>query len=226
MQNLFLTGFGQSDKQFLDLFDSKFTGDNISFKYHSYKNYDDLKKNVIKKHYKGIVGWSLGGQIACRLLADKLITADHLLLISTPFQFVGKYGLNDLVFNSFKLQLMQDFDTALNFLINKIHSSIKLEPNFDTALNFLINKIDSSVKLEPNEDKSNLLSWLDELGNFDCQTLDFSNFPTTIYLAGENDNIVSPKQIDLFRNKIADFADIIIKNCGHAPHYELFKNYE
>ena len=44
MQNLFLTGFGQSDKQFLDLFDSKFTGDNISLEYHKYKNYDDLKK--------------------------------------------------------------------------------------------------------------------------------------------------------------------------------------
>lgn len=204
--NLFLTGFGQSDKQFLDLFDSKFTGDNISMEYHKYKNYEDLSKTVIKKHYKGIVGWSLGGQIACRLLADRLITADHLLLISTPFKFTGEYGLSDLVFNSFKLQLMQDFDTALNSL--------------------LINKIDSSVKLEPNEDKSNLLSWLDELENFDCSSLDFSNFPTTIYLAGENDNIVSPKQIDLFRNKIKDFADIIIKNCGHAPHYQLFKNYE
>ena len=171
--------------------------------YHIYKNYDDLKKNVIKTHYKGIVGWSLGGQIACRLLADKLITADHLLLISAPFKFVGKYGLSDLVFNSFKLQLMQDFDLALESLADKINSS---------------------VKLETNEDKSNLLSWLDELENFDCSTsLDFTNFPTTIYLAGENDNIVSPKQIDLFRNKIKDFADIIIKNCGHAPHYELFK---
>lgn len=203
MQNLFLTGFGQNDKQFLDFFDSKFTGEKVLFRYHKYKNYDDLKKNVIKTHYKGIVGWSLGGQIACRLLADRLITADHLLLISAPFKFVGKYGLSDLVFNSFKLQLMQDFDLALESLSKKI---------------------DSSVKLETNEDKSNLLSWLDELENFDCSTsLDFTNFPTTIYLAGENDNIVSPKQIDLFRNKIKDFADIIIKNCGHAPHYELFK---
>ena len=203
MKNLFLTGFGQNDKQFLDLFDSKFTGEKVLLKYHIYKNYDDLKKNVIKTHYKGIVGWSLGGQIACRLLADRLITADHLLLISAPFKFVGKYGLSDLVFNSFKLQLMQDFDLALESLADKINSS---------------------VKLETNEDKSNLLSWLDELENFDCSTsLDFTNFPTTIYLAGENDNIVSPKQIDLFRNKIKDFADIIIKNCGHAPHYELFK---
>lgn len=205
MQNLFLTGFGQSDKQFLDLFDSKFTGDNISMEYHKYKNYDDLSKTVIKKHYKGIVGWSLGGQIACRLLADKLITANHLLLISAPFKFVGKYGLSDLVFNSFKLKLMQDHNFALESLAKKINSS---------------------VKLETNEDKSNLLSWLDELENFDCSSLDFTNFPTTIYLAGENDNIVSPKQIDLFRNKIKEFFDIIIKNCGHAPHYELFKNYE
>lgn len=205
MQNLFLTGFGQSDKQFLDLFDSKFTGDNISLKYHSYKNYDDLKKNVIKKHYKGIVGWSLGGQIACRLLADKLITADHLLLISAPFKFIGRYGLSEFIFTMFKLQLMQDHNFALESLSNKINSS---------------------VRLETNEDKSNLLSWFDELENFDCSSLDFTNFPTTIYLAGENDNIVSRKQIDLFRNKIKDFADIIIKNCGHAPHYELFKNYE
>lgn len=201
-QNLFLTGFGQSDKQFLDLFDSKLTGDNISMEYHKYKNYEDLSKTVIKKHYKSIVGWSLGGQIACRLIADKLITTDHLLLISAPFKFVGENGLSDLVFNSFKLQIMQDFDLALESLANKI---------------------DSSVKLETNEYKTNLLSWLDELENFDCSSLDFSNFPTTIYLAGENDNIVSPKQIDLFRNKIKEFADIIIKNCGHAPHYELFK---
>ena len=97
-QNLFLTGFGQSDKQLLDLFDSKFTGDNISMEYHKYKNYEDLSKIVAKKHYKGIVGWSLGGQIACRLIADKLITADHLLLISAPFKLIGEYGLSDFIF--------------------------------------------------------------------------------------------------------------------------------
>lgn len=203
-QNLILTGFGQSDKQFLDLFDSKFTGDNVSMEYHKYKNYEDLSKIVAKKHYKSIVGWSLGGQIACRLIADKLITTDKLFLISAPFQFVGENGLSDLVFYMFK---------------------IKLILNYNWALKTLENKIDSSVKLETNEYKNNLLSWLDELEHFDCRSLDFSNFPITIYLAGENDNIVSPKQIDLFKNKIKEFADIIIKNCGHAPHYELFKNY-
>lgn len=202
MQNLFLTGFGQSDKQFLDLFGSKFTGDNISLKYHKYKNYDDLANTIIKKHYKTIVGWSLGGQIACRLLADKLITADELFIISAPFQFVGKNGLNKLIFLMFK---------------------IKLILNYNWALKTLEHKIDSNIKLETNEDKSNLLFWLNELQNFDCSNLDFSNFPATVYIAGENDSIVSPKQKDLFKNKIKNFSTIIVKNCGHAPHFATQK---
>jgi esterase/lipase len=195
-KTLILTGFGQNPEQLKRFLQTKINDTIDILDYSKFKNYEDLKNNVFNNNYDRIIGWSLGGQIACRLISDKILTTKSLFLISTPYKF-----LTDYKFHLFKLFLMQDYQFALHKLNDLIESSQKLE-NID---NF-----------------ENLETWLDELEDFDCVILDFSNFPKTFYLAGRNDNVVSINQIGQFRERIKNFKSLIIES-SHAPHYDFFK---
>ena len=205
MQTLLLTGFGQSDKQFKGFFKNKLKGEFEICPYHNFGNYGQLKDAIEFKHYERVIGWSLGGQIACRLIADKAITTDFFFLISAPYQFVSKnndeIGVDNFLFSCFKTGFMQDKDFGLKNLAKLM---------------------DSKIELETQENRFFLDNWLEELENFSCSSLDFSNFPKTFYLAGNDDNVVNPSQVNYF-GKIKNFRSIALENSGHTPHYDFFK---
>lgn len=206
MKTLLLTGFGQSDIQFKGFFETKLKGEFEICPYHNFGNYKQLRNAIELKHYERIIGWSLGGQIACRLIADKAITTDFLFLISAPYQFVSKnndeIGVDNFLFNCFKAGFMQDKDFWLKNLAKLM---------------------DSKIELETQENRFFLDYWLEELENFSCSCINFSNFPKTFYLAGGDDNVVNPSQVNYFFGKIKNFRSIKLENSGHTPHYDFFK---
>ena len=57
------------------------------------------------------------------------------------------------------------------------------------------------------------------LKNFNCFSVDFTNFPKTIYICGSGDMVVDHLQYKLFLKQIKDFELQIMFTCGHAPHF-------
>lgn len=203
-----LSGFGQEPKTFKNVFTNK---DVIALDYLQTKNFEDLLTLDLKAYDNEVViGWSLGGQVAIRLIEKQILKPKLLILIATPFQYVqnetNKIGVMPSNFESFKNVLYFDSIEALKYLA---YLSAGGDENSDDVI------------LNMNNDKptENLINWLDELKDFSCFDISFKNFPKTIYICGDSDAVIDCLQYEYFQERIENFELKVIKNCGHAPHF-------
>ena len=184
----------------------------FSYKYCDFNSYQNFLTNNNFAHRQPhiLIGWSLGGQIALRLIADKILQPKFLVLLAPPFQMVKdaniQAGMPPQVAKSF----YENFATTPleTFKQFSILSSLN-----DSNSKEMLKNLNISL-----ENQQNWLAWLHELYSFSCFDLDFSNMPTTIYFHGENDAIINIAQAKYFQNKIANLYFYKMPNCGHAPH--------
>ena len=166
-----------------------------------------------------IIGWSLGGQIALRLIQQKIFTPKLLVLIAPPFQMVKdariQAGMSIKTYNEFFDNLSKAPDATLKkFSILSIMN--------DKNKSQIIKNLDIS-----DENHQKLIIWLQELKDFSCFDFDFTNMPPTLFYIGAGDMVVHNSQSKYFADRIDDFELHIFDNCGHAPHLsdkELFNN--
>lgn len=210
---LCLTGWGQKydSLEFIfkdDDFDPFFVS---SFNYLKSKSVADFFANFkkTKSNPEIVIGWSLGGQLAVRLIAEKIIQPKFLILIAPPFQMVKN--------SKFKAAMAQK-------TFDEFYSNFALAPD-KTLKQFAIltamndkNAKEIAKNLDISEDNFDALKfWLKELENFTCFDINFSNFPKTLFFQGAGDMIVHQVQSEYFQERIANFTLEIFKNCGHAP---------
>lgn len=209
-----LSGFGQKPKALQNVFTNK---DTIALNYLETKNFEDLLTSDLKAYDNDVViGWSLGGQVAVRLIEKQILKPKLLILIATPFQYVqnetNKIGVMQSNFESFKNVLNFDVIEALKYLA---YLSAGGDENSDDVILNMNND-------KPNE---NLINWLDELKDFSCFNISFKNFPKTIYICGDSDAVIDCSQYKYFQERIENFELKVIKNCGHAPHFSHKKDF-
>ena len=192
----------------------------LSFDYLNFLNFSQFFNSIKGLKYSPdiIVGWSLGGQIACRLISQKIFRPKLLVIISSPFQFVKSFN----------------FDCGmLQTGYESFREAFKISPN-ETLKRFagLILKNDSNLRyIKSNLDiylsnHSNLEFWLDELGSFSCSEVDFNNFPRTVLIYGDRDFIVDAKQSKYFVEQIKNSRLEIFSNCGHCPQLHDAERFE
>lgn len=201
-----ISGFGQEPKTFKNVFTNK---DTIALDYLQTKNFEDLLTLDLKAYDNEVViGWSLGGQVAVRLIEKQILKPKLLILIATPFQYVqnetNKIGVMPSNFESFRNVLNFDSIEALKYLA---YLSAGGDENSDDVILNMNNK-----------SNDNLVNWLDEL-DFSCFNISFKNFPKTIYICGDSDAVIDCSQYKYFQERIENFELKVIKNCGHAPHF-------
>jgi len=171
---LFLSGWAQKPNLY----------SNISYlDYYNHSNINLIEKNGSK--FKKIIGWSLGGQVALRLLSESILQADELILINTAFNFDN----HDMY--SFQESLSKNFTKTIKMFQKLIGSNID--------------------NLHLNHKYYDY--WLNELYNYDCNNLNFNKIPKTKILYSSNDKIVSNS--NLFLNKISDSQLIKLDNLNH-----------
>lgn len=189
-----------------------------SFDYSSLFSFQEVCQNIINDKINPdiVVGWSLGGQILCRLIAAKIIKPKFLILIAPPFQLVQKReNLNP----DFRLEAYMSKRTFDEFYQNFAKAPDKTLKKFAilTAMNDK-NAAEIAKTLDINDKNHEQLKfWLEELGNFSCKDLDFADFPPCLYFHGSSDMIVHVFQAKYFQ-KIPEITTKIIEKCGHAPH--------
>ena len=160
------------------------------------QSYHTLPATINSINPDFIIGWSLGGQLACRLIGERIITTNHLALLSTPFQFVKSKRIAAAMpqksFNEFHHNFVSRPDKTLKKF------SLLMNINDKNAQQLAGN-------LDINDDNHDKLSfWLEELERFSCYDLNFSNFPKTIIFHGAGDMVVHLSQSKIFAEKISD----------------------
>ena len=203
-----LSGFGQEPETFKNIFNNK---DVIALDYLQTKNFEDLLTRDLRAYDNDVViAWSLGGQVAIRLIEKQILKPKLLILIATPFQFIqneiNKIGVEKHIFDSFKNVLRLDSIEALKHLA---YLSAGNDENPDLVFE----------NMKPIRNTSNLNSWLQELKDFTCFDVDFTNFPKTVYICGDSDAVVDCSQYEYFQERIDNFELQKIFNSGHAPHF-------
>jgi pimeloyl-ACP methyl ester carboxylesterase len=200
-----LSGFGQNPEILEEeLFKKKET---ISLDYLQYKNFEDLTKRDLKIYDNEVViGWSLGGQVACRLIEKGILKPKLLILIASPYSF----KISQIKFFLFKILLFLSKKGALKYLA------------WESSLgDYFPEKVKENM--QNFSGSKYLANWLEEL-NFDFKSSSFENFPETIYISGDNDKVVGTMegydfQLQIENKHKKNFTKYRLKNCGHAPHF-------
>lgn len=205
-----LSGWGQKFDSLEHVFSESFFVQSFD-----YSKLDSVEKffaevAVQKINPEVLVGWSLGGQLAIRLIEKKVLQPKLLVLIAPPFQMIKnsrvQAGMAQKTFDEF----YENFSSAPTQTLKQFAILTSMNDR---------NSKEIASTLDVSEDNFEQLKfWLKELERFSCFDVDFSNMPRTLYFHGAGDMIVHVSQAEYFRERIKNLRMEIFKNCGHAPH--------
>lgn len=145
------------------------------------------------------VGWSLGGQVAIRAIAEKVIRPKLLVLIATPFCFSHPYA------EAFYQTVAENPDNALK------RFSLMMTEGDSCRKNIL-----RLLEIAPSS--PHIGYWLRALYDFDGKSIDFSAFPPTLIIQGGKDSIVQAAQAEILANKIPQSHVVMLEDAAHVPH--------
>ena len=175
--------------------------DAIHLEYDLYKNTKELFANL-PKNIDTAIGWSLGGQLLVRAVAGGYIAPQKLILLAAPFEL----GMSEGEFREFRNNYIKYPKETVYQFNSLVGLGSPKSPRIICTLN-------EEMKLWNNG-----LFWLDELGSFSCNSLDFYNFPATKIIHGECDKVINVANAHKFMEKLPNAKLVLIPNCGHTPH--------
>lgn len=188
----------------------------FSLDYCKEKNSDSFFARLAKINQNSIVlGWSLGGQLLTRAIANKIINPSHLILIAPPFQMLKDSRLNCGMTKQLYLKVHQALSQDSSSMLKEFLTLMAMnDKNSREIINNL--RVDQ-------HNLEHLKFWYEELCAFSCFDLDFSDMPPTLYFHGLGDMVVHISQKNYFQNYIKNFKSVIFEKCGHAPHLSFKK---
>jgi len=207
---LCLSGWGQKFDSLEQAFSESFFVS--SFDYLSLSGVEEFFAKIKSQKLNPdiLVGWSLGGQLAIRLIERKILQPKLLILLAPPFQMVKDSRIQAGMAKSAFEEFYQNFSAAPTQALKQF--AILTAMNDQNA-----REIARSLDVgEKNFEQ--MKNWLKELERFSCFNVDFTNMPRTLYFHGAGDMIVHSSQAEYFRERIKNLRLEIFKNCGHAPH--------
>lgn len=153
-----------------------------------------------------LIGWSCGGQLSMRLVGRGIIKPKLLVTIAPPYKYVTSVQSSIQAFGDFVSSFTEDPQKALTRFTHMVSF------NDDVARQL------RSTKTLELANVPNLMFWLDELGRYSCDSIDFSAFPDTILIHGAEDIVVSLSQSYSFAEKIPHAELHVFQDSGHAVH--------
>lgn len=168
--------------------------------YMRYSSIEALFSSLPVMECDTLIGWSLGGQLAIRAVANGIIQPKRLLLISTPFHF--SHPDADIFY--------QAVETQPELALKRFRLMIA---EGDSNQKAVIRELGIATPPPPT-----LTYWLKELYNFNCNTIDYTSFPPTLIIHGEQDHIVPVAQAEELASQFPHSKLVIFSHAAHAPH--------
>jgi pimeloyl-[acyl-carrier protein] methyl ester esterase len=211
---LCFSGWGQKFDSLESIFDPIFFAQNqiYSFNYSKFYDVESCFAEIKKENFNPeiLIGWSLGGQLAVRLIEKNILKPKLLILLAPPFQMIKKPNIRSgMAQNTFD-EFYQNFASAPTQTLQQF--------SILTAMNDKHAKEIAKTLDINNENFEQLKFWLKELERFSCFDVNFENMPRTLFVQGAGDMIVHESQAQYFKERIRNFRLEIFNNCGHAPH--------
>lgn len=217
---LCFSGWGQEHNSLEFIFDAKeFSNlDVISINYSKFNGFDEFSRDFAEQNYQAdfVIGWSLGGQIALRLIEKNLINPKKLILIAPPFQMVKDEKIKAAMGQDKFKEFYENFANSPDATLKKF--------SILTAMNDSHSKEIAKSLHVSHENFSQWQCWLDELKNTSFFDFDFSKTPETLFFHGKGDMIVHILQSSYFQKEIKNITVKKYSNCGHAPHLSDVEN--
>ncbi len=208
MRIVTLSGWGTKQDALKHAIPPGFVATPIS--YAACNGFDELRSVLDEHRYTDIaMGWSLGAQLIARAVAENVLQPKMVVLIAPPYQYVNggdvRCGMSSLMFKTFRATYHTMPKMALKQLA-------VLTAKASKRARAILDIMDDNP--EHFEAWGN---WLEYLGRFSCNHLDFSEFPATLIVRGAMDHVTPPKQSQLFADKIARSKLVTFNEAGHAP---------
>lgn len=183
------------------------------FDYHRYPGFAALAEALRDKPLEAdvVFGWSLGGQVAMRLIDAGLLKTKLLVLLATSYQFVA----NDNVPDATPKDMFETYRTGYaNFPDMTMQTFQTLLLRGDSKGAYQKQVLDT----QKNDADGYWLEWLDELGDFSCLQIDGARQPKTLIIQGKNDVVTPATHAQRLMDFIPHAACLQLKDCGHMPH--------
>ena len=160
-----------------------------------------------------VIGWSLGGQLALKALEDGVITANHLLLLSTPWQLVQTREVMDATPPHTLQETVQSYRKNPEAVIDSFQPLLLMGDAQQKQL--------ARAWLgDPPPVWPAGLAWLKFLQTFSCARLRFDRLPARVSLVHGDADVVAPvTQVEYFRHRMPGADIYIMEGCAHAPHW-------
>lgn len=159
-----------------------------------------------------IVGWSLGGQLAARAVAQGAVRVKRMVLLGAPYCFRRKEE-GDGGMPSLQVTAIRDaYALGASAMLAGFQTLLLLgdaNPNVVKA---------ALGGLPPANVLPHWGRWLDELFAFDADTLRGAHFPETWVVHGEQDAVIRVEQASHWQKLIPHAHVVKLMDCGHLPH--------
>ncbi len=178
----------------------------LPYTHHTRETLFNALANIQPRH---VIGWSLGGLLLMHAIHHQIIAPQTLTLLSSPVQFVKDadfpHGMAPDTFALFSDNFTQNpHKTAKRFA--------HLIAKGDTYHDAIIRQLHSLDTYSPWS------YWLNQLGMYHRDMIDLSDFPPTLLIYGEADQIVLHEQGSWLAEALPQAQRHCLPECAHAPH--------
>lgn len=160
------------------------------------------------------IGWSLGGQLLVRAIAEGVLKPKWLVLLAAPFQLVAdsqfRGGVPKAVVNASRLALKANPGLMLSEFQAMLLARGDSRADHIKAV---------SPKFLAQDKQMHWNFWYDELVRFSCYEIDFSRFPPTDIIHGTEDAVIPYPNALAFAKRLPVSSLHRLNFCGHAPHW-------
>lgn len=211
MRVVTLTGWGQEPESLNALAAQALPDAEIMALYYSqHTDIQDALDELSDLSADIIIGWSLGGQIACEAVARGLCSPKALILLGTAWQFVADDTVTDAVSeNDFATFTRYCAFAPANLLKRFGHLIAHGDSDQDAVLSGL-------QAVSPSE--HHLDYWLTQVRDLNNYAFQPQNSVPTLYIQGEEDALVPASQAQYFQEALPEASIVLHPACGHAPH--------
>lgn len=210
MRLLTLTGWAQASDALQDI-----APEAQALEYLAYDGEDAFWSAHSGIECEAAIGWSLGGLVLARGIAEQKLRAQKIILLAAPFRFLQSKSYPSGTSQEQWQEVTRAFKKNPTEMLTRFDSIVL---HGDAHYKSLREHTPARSALG-DEEHARLGEWLRYLGRESAEHLAFENFPSTLIIHGEEDAVVPLDQATYWQRALPKSDIIVVPGCSHAPQW-------